>query len=172
MAGKSRRLAGCAAALAGGFAACGGAILKTRPAMTLMAVALTGIAASCHAELPPMIGSWEVTITFPNGESHSMRFDAQDGGKGSLVLLDARAKVWSPGKPSEAKWAQGKENSVTFSGPVEFPLGNVGRAPGTLVFKGKLEGANAIGGEVDFSPLGGEQPAKHGTFKAARAAGG
>ena len=61
---------------------------------------------------------------------------------------------------------------MTFSGPVEFMLGNVGRDAGTLVFKGKFETADLITGEVEFSPLVGERPSKHGTFKAVRAGGG
>ena len=73
-----------------------------------------------------------------------------------------------PAKPSEAKWSRGEGTSVTFSGPVEFLLGNVGRDAGTLVFKGKFETADLITGEVEFSPLVGDQPSKHGTFKAVR----
>ena len=77
-----------------------------------------------------------------------------------------------PAKPSEVKWTQGEGNSVTFSGAVEFPIGNVGRDPGTLVFKGKFETASLITGQVEFSPLVGDAPSKIGTFKAIRAAGG
>ena len=69
-------------------------------------------------------------------------------------------------KPSEAKWTQGEGNAVTFSGAVEFPIGNVGRDAGTLVFKGKFETPDLITGEVDFSPLVGDRPSKSGTFKA------
>ena len=104
----------------------------------LMVVAQTGIAALAHAQSPNMIGSWKVDITFMNGESRSLRFDAQGTGKGSFLLLDPRLKVWGPGKPSEAKWTQGEGNSVTFSGPVEFLIGNVGRDAGTLVVQGKI----------------------------------
>jgi hypothetical protein len=119
-----------------------------------------------------MLGSWKVEITFANGESRSLQLDAQADGKGSFLLLDPRSKVWGLGKPFEAKWIQGEGNSVTVTGPVEFPLGNVGRDPGTLVFKGKLETETLMTGEVDFSPVVGEQPSKHGTFKAVRAGGG
>jgi hypothetical protein len=146
--------------------------MKTMQPLILMLIAQTCIAALSHAQSPHMIGSWKVDITFTNGESRSLRFDAQGAGKGSFLLLDPRSKVWGPGKPSEAKWTQGEGNAVTFSGPVEFPLGNVGRDPGTLVFKGKLETETSITGEVDFSPLIGDQPSKHGTFKAVRAGGG
>ena len=80
--------------------------------------------------------------------------------------------MWGPAKPSEAKWSRGEGNSVTFSGPVEFMIGNVGRDPGTLVFKGKCETESLIVGEVEFSPLVGDRPSKSGTFKATRTAEG
>ena len=117
-----------------------------------------------------MIGTWNVEITFANEQHHSLRFEAQGDGKGSLQLTDPAAKVWTGAKPSEATWTRGEGNSVTFSGPVEFLLGNVGRDAGTLTCKGKFETADLISGEVDFSPLVGERPSKHGTFKAVRAA--
>ena len=143
-----------------------------RPALILMVFAQIGGAALSQAQSPNMIGSWKVGITFTNGESRSLRFDARDSGKGSLLLLDPRSTVWGSAKPSEAKWTQGDGNSVTFSGAVEFLIGNVGRDPGTLVFKGKFETESLITGEVEFSPLVGDGPSKSGTFKAIRAAGG
>ena len=146
--------------------------MKATRALIPMVVAQTCIAALSHAQSPNMIGSWKVDITFTNGESRSLRFDAQGAGKGTFLLLDPKLNVWGPAKPSEAKWTQGEGNSVAFSGPVEFMLGNVGRDAGTLVFKGKFETADLITGEVEFSPLVGERPSKHGTFKAVRAGGG
>jgi hypothetical protein len=115
-----------------------------------------------------MIGSWKVEINFAEGNKRSLRFDAQDHGKGTFLLLDPMLSRWGPAKPSEAKWTPGDQNSVTFSGAVEFPIGNVGRDPGTLTFKGKIETPDAITGEVEFAPLVGERPSKHGTFKAVR----
>ena len=124
-----------------------------------------------HAESPSLIGSWNVDITFANEERRSVRFDAQEGGKGTFLLLDPKLNAWGPANPSEAKWTRGEGNSVTFAGPVEFMLGNVGRDAGTLTCKGKFESSDLITGEVDFSPLVGDRPSKHGTFKAVRAAG-
>jgi len=118
-----------------------------------------------------MIGTWKVDITFANGDHRPLRFDAQGAGKGTFLLLDPKLNVWGPAKPSEAKWSRGEGNSVTFSGPVEFMLGNVGRDAGTLVFKGKFETESLITGEVEFSPLVGDGPSKSGTFKAIRAGG-
>jgi len=125
-----------------------------------------------HAQSPNLIGRWNVEITFANEDHRSLRFDAQGDGKGTFELLDPRTKVWGGATSSEAKWSRGEENSVTFSGPVEFMLGNVGRDAGTLMFNGRFETADLIKGEVEFSPLVGDRPSKHGTFKAARAGGG
>jgi hypothetical protein len=126
-------------------------------------------AAMAYAQSPNIIGSWNVEIAFADGNKRSLRFDAQEAGKGTLLVIDPRLKVWGPGKPSEAKWTREDQNSVTFTGPVEFMLGNVGRDAGTLTFKGKFESADLITGEVEFAPLVGDRPSKFGTFKATRA---
>jgi hypothetical protein len=115
-----------------------------------------------------LIGRWNVEITFANEEHRALRFEAQGEGKGSFELLDPRAKVWGAATHFEAKWTLSDGNSVTFSGPMEFMLGNVGRDVGRLVFNGKFETSDLITGEVEFSPLVGERPSKHGTFKATR----
>lgn len=66
---------------------------------------------------------------------------------------------------------------MTFSGIGEFPIGNVGRDAGTLVFKAKFETEGLIRGEVAFFPLDQDpsnpktRPSKSGAFKAIRAAG-
>ena len=122
-----------------------------------------------QAQSLTMVGRWNIEITFANEEHRSLRFDAQDGGKGTLLLVDPKSRAWGSATPSEAKWTGSEDNSVTFSGAVEFMLGNVGRDAGTLVFNGKFETSDLIRGEVEFSPLVGERPSKHGTFKAVRA---
>jgi hypothetical protein len=124
--------------------------------------------AMAQAQSPNLIGRWNVEITFGDGNKRSLHFDAQGEGKGSFEVVDPRAKVWGATTHFEAKWTPGEGNSVTFSGPVEFMLGNVGRDAGTLVFKGKFETASLITGEVEFASLVGERPSKHGTFKATR----
>jgi hypothetical protein len=146
--------------------------VKTMQPLILMLIFQTCGVALTQAQSPNMIGRWKVEVTFPNGDNRSLRFEAQGAGKGSFLLLDPRSNVWEPARPSEAKWTQGDGNSVTFSGAVEFPIGNVGRDAGTLVFKGKFETESLIAGEVEFSPLVGDRPSKSGTFKAIRTAGG
>ena len=134
--------------------------------LTIESIAMSGV------QSPSVVGIWNVEITFPNAEQRSLRFDAQPEGKGTLTVTDPRTRVWGGTKPSEAKWSRGEETSVTFSGPVEFLLGNVGRDAGTLMCRGRFETADLISGEVEFSPSAGDRPSKHGTFKATRAPGG
>jgi hypothetical protein len=140
--------------------------------ISLMLLTQTCCVASSQAQSMNVIGRWKIEITFANGDHRSLRFDAQDAGKGTFLLLDPRSNVWEPAKPSEAKWTQGDQNAVTFSGAVEFLIGNVGRDAGTLVCKGKFETENLITGDLEFSPLVGDGPSKSGTFKAIRARGG
>ena len=136
---------------------------------TLILVLIAQTVAVSQAESPNVIGRWNIEITFANDDHRSLRFDAQDGGKGALLLVDPKSRAWGSATPSEAKWTRSDDNSVTFSGAVEFMLGNVGRDAGTLVFNGKFETPDLITGEVEFSPLVGEGLSKHGTFKAVRA---
>jgi hypothetical protein len=146
--------------------------------LILILIVQTCCAALTQAQSPNLIGRWNVEITFANADRRSLRFEAQDSGKGSFLLLDPRSSLVEPAAPSEAKWTQGNENAVTFSGSVEFPIGNVGRDSGTLVFKGKLETEGLITGEVAFFPLNQDsnnpkaRPSKSGTFKAIRITGG
>ena len=142
--------------------------LKARPTLVLVAIVQISIAVLSCAQSPGMVGSWKVDITFATGESRSLRFDAQGDGKGSFLLLNQAAPAGAAGKPLQAKWTRGEGNSVTFSGPIEFPIGNVGRDAGTLVLKGTFETENLITGEVEFSSPGKDTPSKRGTFKAVR----
>jgi hypothetical protein len=141
------------------------------PSLIFILIAQTCSIAMAQTQSPNLIGRWNVEITFANEDHRLLRFDAQSEGKGTFLLLDPKLKVWGPAKPSEVKWSRSEGNSVTFSGPVEFLIGNVGRDAGTLVFNGKFETADSITGEVEFSPLVGERPSRHGTFKATRASG-
>ena len=73
------------------------------------------------------------------------------------------------------KTLQTQRRQATFSGAIEFPIGNVGRDAGTLVFKGKFDSANSISGKVSFFRAGQDLknsatiPAKTGDFTAKRA---
>jgi hypothetical protein len=139
-----------------------------RMSVVIMLIVQACLAAMAQGQSANMIGKWNIEIIFADGNKRLLRFDAQGDGKGSFELLDPRAKAWGAATHWEARWSLDKENAVTFSGPVEFMLGNVGRDAGTLIFKGKFETPGVITGEVEFAPLVGERPSKHGTFRAVR----
>jgi len=127
-----------------------------------------------RAQSTDLVGRWKVEITFDQQPRTSLNFEAEDSGKGSF-LLEGRKSNWAePPRPSAAKWTESGEKHVTFSGPVNFPIGNVGRQSGTLVFKGRFEKDNLISGEVAFFSAGQDPfdpnvtPVKTGKFKATR----
>ena len=152
--------------------------MTAKPALILIVFAQIFGASSLQAQSPNVIGSWKVEVTFENGEARSLRVEARESGKGSFQLLDPRSKGYGAPGPSEAKWIQGDEGSVMFSGPVEFPLGNVGRDAGTLVLKGKFGTEGTITGGATFFRLDQDpkdpkaSPSKSGSFKAIRVTGG
>jgi len=120
-----------------------------------------------------LVGQWKVDITFENRSPRSLRFVAEESGMGSLSL-EPRDNWEEPGKPKQAKWTIGAAKRVTFSGPVEFPIGNVGREPGVLVFKGAFESESKITGEIALFSMDQDPsdpkatPSKSGKFKATR----
>jgi hypothetical protein len=120
-----------------------------------------------------MVGRWKIVFTFENQSERSLRFEAEDSGTGSL-LLEARSNWDEPAKPSQAKWTVGREKHVTISGPVEFPIGNVGRETGILVFKGAFKSGNKITGDIAFFTMDQDPmdpkatPSKTGKFEATR----
>lgn len=134
----------------------------------LVLIVQMGFVALTSAQSMNITGTWNIEIKFGEGTQRAVRLDAQAAGKGTFLVLDPTLKAWGPAKPSEAKWTQGEANAVTFSGPVEFPIGNVGRDVGMLTCKGKFESNHVMTGQVDFSPLVGDRPSKQGTFKATR----
>jgi hypothetical protein len=127
------------------------------------------------AQSSDFIGSWRVEVTFSNGERRSLRFEARGSGKGSLLPLVPKPNQGGPAEPSVAEWTQSEDQSLMISGPVQFPLGNVGLEWGTLVLKGKF-GTEGSGAAM-FFPLDQDpkspqaKPSKSGTFKAVRVAG-
>src|SRR5262249_54635101 len=97
----------------------------------------------------------------------------------TFLLVDTVSNLVPPAEPTQAQWAQGQTgqaapDQVTFSGGIEFPIGNVGRDVGTLVFKGSFQSANSISGKVSFFRTGQDPkdpatvPAKSGDFTATR----
>lgn len=147
--------------------------MTARLALILVIFAQAFGASLSQAQSVNVIGGWEVEITFGNGESRSVRFEARGSGKGSFQLGGPKAAAWGTG-PSEAKWTQSDDGSVMVSGTVEFPIGNVGRDAGRLVLKGNFGKGGVIAGEAVFFPLDQDpndpkaKASKSGTFKAIR----
>jgi hypothetical protein len=150
--------------------------MGARPVLALFAVALLCASVAAQPQSSDLVGRWKVDIAFDNQVRRSLQFDAEASGKGSFLLEGTRSNWDEPARPFDAKWTQAPEKRVTFSGGIEFPIGNVGREPGTLVFKGVFQSERAIVGDVEFF-LPGEDPfdanvapSKKGTFKAQRIA--
>jgi hypothetical protein len=147
---------------------------------TALALGLIFAAQTCSAGIPAessnFVGRWKVEVTFKDTSDYLFRFDARGSGKGSLLLQEPRSSLVESAEPSAAVWTLGEEKEVTFSAPVEFPIGNVGRDQGTLVFKGTFKTDNLMSGEVSFIRLGQDPkdpkatPSRTGTFKATRIA--
>ncbi len=137
--------------------------------------AVNSFRASCtQPQTFNLVGQWKVELKFAGDENHAIRFDAQSEGKGAFLLLDNISNLNPPAEPTKAQWNQAASDQVTFSGAIEFPIGNVGRDAGVLVFKGRFESANSISGNVSFFRAGqdpndpGTVPAKTGDFTSKR----
>jgi len=138
--------------------------------------AVCSLYASCaQTQSFNLAGRWKVEFKFSGDEKHALRFDAQSDGKGAFLLLDPVSSLLPPTEPTKAQWEQAAPDQVTFSGDIEFPIGNVSRNAGTMVFKGKFDSANSISGKVSFFRAGQDLknsatiPAKTGDFTAKRA---
>jgi hypothetical protein len=136
------------------------------------------VAAICFSQKPAsnVIGSWQIEVTFSNGQTRSCRFEARASGQGSLIVLVPPQIGAAPREPALGEWSQRNNDSVTFSGAVQFPVGNVGLERGTLVLEGKLGTDGSIAGEAKFFSTDQDakdpqaKPSKNGTFKATRVA--
>jgi hypothetical protein len=141
--------------------------------LTLLFAAHNYTADAAIPQSSDLVGHWKIDITFENQSKRSLRFDAEDSGTGSL-LLEPRSNWDEPAKPSQAKWTTGREKRVTISGPVEFPIGNVGREPGVLVLKGAFKSGSKIAGDIAFFSMDQDPmdpkatPSKTGKFEATR----
>ena len=141
--------------------------------LTLLFAAYNCSVDAARPQSSDLVGRWKIDITFENQSKRSLRFDAEDSGAGSL-LLEAQSNWDEPAKPAQAKWTVGKDKRVTISGPVEFPIGNVGREPWVLVFKGAFKSGSKITGDIEFFTMDQDlmdpkaTPSKTGKFEATR----
>jgi hypothetical protein len=147
--------------------------MKTGLMLILLFAAYNCSVDAARPQSSDLVGQWKIDITFGTKSKRSFRFEAEDSGKGSL-LLEPRSNWDEPAKPSQAKWMAGAGKRVTILGPVEFPIGNVGRESGILVFKGAFKSGSAIAGDIEFFPMDQDPmdpkstPSKTGKFEATR----
>ena len=89
------------------------------------------------------------------------------------TILDASGRDRTTAFCYAVAWTQHTVGSqiIGACAMLQLLLGNVGRDAGILTCKGKFETADLITGEAGFSPLIGDGPSKHGTFRAVRAGG-
>jgi hypothetical protein len=150
--------------------------MRARTTIVLILFAQIFGAGLCNAQSPDFIGTWKAEITFGNGERRSLRFEVRDSGKGSYLPLVPRPNQGGSTEPSLAEWTRSENQSLMISGPVQFPLGNVGLERGTLILQGKLGTDGSIAGEATLVPVDHDpadpsaKPSKRGTFKASRVA--
>jgi hypothetical protein len=137
--------------------------------------AVYSLRASCaQTQSFNLVGRWKVEFKFSSDKEHNLRFDAQSDGKGTFLLLDTVSSLVPPAEPTKAQWEHAAPDQAKFSGDIEFPIGNVGRDAGILVFKGKFDSANSISGKVSFFRVGQDiknpatVPAKTSDFTAKR----
>ena len=140
------------------------------PLISLALMGCLAAAAFCspRAQAPTatLSGRWKVEFILSDSRPHAIQFDADDSGAGTFLLLDKVSSLVEV-HPTKATWSQ-LTSEVTFSGDMEFPLGNVGREVGTLTFTGALTSPQAFSGEVSFVNVSKDQPTKNGTFSATR----
>jgi hypothetical protein len=147
--------------------------MKIGLTLILLFAALNCSMDTARQESSDLVGRWKIDITFDNQSKRSLTFDAEDSGKGSL-LMEQQSSWDEPAKPSQAKWSAGAEKRITFSAPVEFPIGNVGREQGVLVFRGSFKSESLITGDIAFYPVGQDPmdpkstPSRTGQFEATR----
>lgn len=67
-----------------------------------------------------LVGRWKVDITFANQAQRTLRFDADESGKGSFLLEGPESNWDEPAKRSEAKWTADAEKRVISPDPSSF----------------------------------------------------
>ncbi|MGH9930555.1 MAG: hypothetical protein ACREA9_15190 [Pyrinomonadaceae bacterium] len=124
-----------------------------------------------RAQDPNMTGRWIIELHFDNEETlHKIQFDAEPSGTGKFLLLDQTSSL-NAIVPAQAGWSAAAKDAATeirIWGPIEFPIGNVGRETGKVTLIGTLGSPNAISGSATFINIAASQPAKKGSFVARR----
>ena len=128
----------------------------------------------CSQPPTTVIGGWKIDLRFTDGESRALRFEARAAGQGTFAAVVPAPNEAAPTGAADAEWSENANGAIAFSGPVQFPLGNVGLERGQLVLQGKRQTDGSITGEAKLFPLDQDSskatPSKSGTFTATRPA--
>src|SRR5688572_12658202 len=116
----------------------------------MLFAAYNSSAPAARPQSSDLVGRWKIDMAFENESKRSFSFDAEDSGRGSLLLELPQDNWIEPARPSQVKWMTGDEKNVTFSAPVAFPAGEAGRETGMLVFKGTFKSEIIITGDIEF----------------------
>jgi hypothetical protein len=128
-----------------------------------------------HEQSKPLdpVGRWQVKFTLLDSSEKNLIFTAQENGEGTFQMLDTGPDNKPVAGLQAAAWSF-TDNNLSFSGEVELPVGTCCRQAGTLIFKSKLNSANATSGRIIFvtNVEEDESPYKYhttvGTFTASR----
>lgn len=151
-------------------------LMTSRTAFVFALLGFFALASVSPAGSADLVGSWKIEIRFSDGGSRSLRFDARDGGQGAFVPVIPRPNQTDSTEPAAAAdWSEDGKGTLTFSGPIQFPLGNIGLERGTLVLNGRRGANGSITGTARLFPAeqgsGQPKPSRTGTFKASKIAG-
>ncbi|HEX5874395.1 MAG TPA: hypothetical protein VFY60_07075 [Pyrinomonadaceae bacterium] len=119
------------------------------------------------------VGRWQVKFTLLDSSEKNLIFSALEKGEGTFQMLDTGPDNKPVAGLQAAAWSL-TDNNLSFSGEVELPVGTCCRQAGTLIFKSKLNSANATSGRIIFvtNIEEDESPYKYhstvGTFTASR----
>jgi hypothetical protein len=102
---------------------------------------------------PVPVSGWDVAYTI-NGPTtviitRRLLFMSFSDGTGTFRMIGPRT-TWTPRTTFPAVWDDITTDFKSFSGEVEYPIGNVGRETGTLIFKGHRSQTGVISGSAIF----------------------
>ncbi len=140
--------------------------------LTLLTIATSFPLQQQSKPLDP-VGRWKLKFTLLDISENNLIFTAQESGEGTFQMLDTVPDNKPVASLQAAAWSL-TDNNLSFSGEVELPVGTCCRQAGTLIFKSKLNSANATSGRIIFvtNIEEDESPYKYhttvGTFTASR----
>lgn len=117
--------------------------MKVNRSICLIFVLLCALPAFSQTS-PVPVAAWDVTFNLSGNVSRRLIFMSMSNGTGTFRLSGPRATTQAP-TTFPAVWARPLPGLMSFSGEVEFPIGNCCRETGTLMFKGTQ---NTAGGTI------------------------